>query len=143
MKELFVSYNVASLAKEKGFDEPCLAYYFPSKKEIRLSLVTQMEEGYSYITNSMITVKEVIATPLYQQLIDWFREKHTTRIVDDIQSGTMSGRLLSSYKFNAIKIDGLYTKDVLKYSKIENKSFPSYYEALDKTLETILLRIKK
>lgn len=73
MKNLFVPYALAVKAKEHGFDEPCLQYFY--EDDLR-------ESNLKYL----ISQKEVedvyggISAPLYQQLIDWFREKHNILI---------------------------------------------------------------
>lgn len=63
MKHLFVPYELALLAKEKGFYEECYA-------------------EYSAITNEPIWVMNgcklndtLLNAPLYQQLVDWFVKK--------------------------------------------------------------------
>ena len=67
--------------------------------------------------------------------MDWFREKHNIRIVDSIHKSCMSGTLEKLYKFNIIKIDGLYTKDLLFGTSTENQYYDSYYNALNKAFE--------
>lgn len=57
MNHLFATYELSLLAKEKGFDEPCLRYYDYSK---------------ILIESGVYKCK----APLYQQLCDWFREKY-------------------------------------------------------------------
>lgn len=71
MKHLFVPYSLALLAKEKGFDEPCLTCYTPNKEFI--------EDDYYSIRKPCMNRSnkpDYPAAPLYQQLVDWFREKH-------------------------------------------------------------------
>ena len=65
MKHLFVPYQLALLAKEKGFDDPCL---FAWKNENNIS--NSFRKGYR---NSL---DNVISAPLYQEAINWFREKY-------------------------------------------------------------------
>lgn len=66
MKNLFIPYELALLAKINGYKEPTL-YVFNENKE----LITNSWNGY--FNDSLL--KEVSA-PLYQQIVDWFREKH-------------------------------------------------------------------
>lgn len=65
LKDLFVPYEIALLAKQYGFDEFCLAAYYNDNDS---SLHTWG------IKNTLIkpsdTPKSIIA-PLYQQLFDW------------------------------------------------------------------------
>lgn len=68
MEKLFLNKDLSLLAKEKGFDEPCFAFYD--------------SDGFNYIQcspeNGMVSNKyhHNLAAPLYQQIIDWFKEKH-------------------------------------------------------------------
>jgi len=68
MKHLFVPYEIALQLKEKGFDESCVAFYEESGN---LSI------GFNWLNgggkNSNL---ESCTAPLYQQVIDWFREEH-------------------------------------------------------------------
>lgn len=71
MKHLFVPYKLALKLKEKGFDEPCLAHWKWSPK---------FSEGVLYRLKFSCTDKSNAhrcQAPLYQQVIDWFREKHS------------------------------------------------------------------
>lgn len=68
MKHLFVPYETAVMAKEKGFDEKCLAHYVGKKLNIGL------ESSANYLAS--FTKSEICAASLYQQLVDWLREKH-------------------------------------------------------------------
>lgn len=63
MKDLFVTYQLALLAKQKGFDESCLAYY-------------GNEEKLFITAGAILKYRPLLKAPLYQQLIDWFLEKH-------------------------------------------------------------------
>ena len=63
----FVPYAESLALKELGFDEPCLAYYYPIDN-INFGLRTYINIKHQdrYFTN----------TPLYQQAFRWFREKY-------------------------------------------------------------------
>lgn len=97
MKTLFVPYELAVIAKEKGFNEPCLFCYrgefdlychslggyledveFKANSDFKDYLVNERKPNYW------------ISAPLYQQIVDWFREKHFLHI--------------------AVNIDGIYEK---------------------------------
>lgn len=75
MQHLFVPYELALLAKEKGFYERCLALYIRGNN-LYAALTGDREigkEGFGSMYNNMDN--EDIAAPLYQQLVDWFRKK--------------------------------------------------------------------
>lgn len=67
MEQLFLNYQLSLLAKEKGFDEPCFARYI--KKEFRFAAL-------GGVTNFSKEQAGQISAPLYQQITDWFMEKH-------------------------------------------------------------------
>lgn len=72
MKHLFVPYELALLAKEKGFNEPCLAAYKLSGDRS----VPYSKEGDIIIEANAHQYANTIKAPLYQQLVDWFRDEH-------------------------------------------------------------------
>lgn len=102
MKKQFVTLEIAKSLKYIGFDEPCLAYYTTGSnvtldengedtnfvllsRKLRGELV-----GHGSVKNSLFvwlksngksagelhTLSNSIAAPLWQQVIDWFREIH-------------------------------------------------------------------
>lgn len=65
MNHLFLPYPLALISKEKGFNERCFGHYSDTTNNKHLVLETVKMQG-SYWT----------CAPLYQQIIDWLREKH-------------------------------------------------------------------
>ena len=78
MKNLFVSFEIAKLLKEKGFNEDCLGFYSEkysySNKTFPVKLY--ISEGHNE-TTVIKKVEKLCSAPLYQQVTDWFREKHS------------------------------------------------------------------
>ena len=110
----FVSYELALKLKEKRFDEPCLASYDEQQ-------VLIIEKRTALEINTLL--REWVLAPLYQQVIDWFREKHFIWIHID-----GSQHLKIVYVIS-------HSKDLFKkHEQIEY----SYYEALDKAIEEAL-----
>ena len=74
MKHLFIPYELAVIAKEKGFNEHCLAYYVSEN----------ICEGYDHVIEIMefdnIQSISHMKSPLYQQIIDWLDSVHKIRI---------------------------------------------------------------
>ncbi len=70
MKNLFIPYELALIAKEKGFNEPCIAMFLENKELYSLNNPTS---DFSTVTNE--GKKYNIAAPLYQQLLDWFKRQ--------------------------------------------------------------------
>jgi hypothetical protein len=120
MQHLFVSHQIALLAKEKGFDEPCFAYWNDSI--LLYQFPKNSWHGYEDIEQINFNVdEEDIAAPLYQQLIDWFREEHKIEIycLKQIEENEYGG--------------------IVGWSGIEEYSTKScdadYYKALNKAIE--------
>lgn len=67
MKHLFVPYELALLAKEKGF---------PQHIGSGLAAYDKTEDGTEWLHTGGAYPVGLLVAPLYQQLIDWFREKH-------------------------------------------------------------------
>ena len=79
MKEQFVTYEIALKLKELGFDEQCLMYF--DKEELNYCP--------HWFNNSSLIPNGDISAPLWQQVIDWFREKHDITIdIAKIYNGT-------------------------------------------------------
>jgi hypothetical protein len=78
MKDLFVPYEIAKQLKEKGFDKPCLGLYYNTDENPKINMVHQTKQQLGLIDSYSLGVcdKRQILTPMYQQVIDWFREKH-------------------------------------------------------------------
>jgi hypothetical protein len=77
MKHLFVPIELALLAKEKGFDEPCISNYVSGTDVLGNNLVNHLE---MWSDEDLETIYSSTKAPIYQQLIDWFREKHNLNI---------------------------------------------------------------
>lgn len=94
MKKLFTNSIIAILAKEKGFDEDCLAYYthrFAGGKETPIAISQHEGSGIGGDKNSDFKGnKYFLATaPLYQQLVDFVNLKGVS-----LQYGIISLSLL-------------------------------------------------
>ena len=71
MNHLFVPYKIALQLKEKGFNEDCLAYY---QQKLGAEVLRFIWEEDTNPFNNLLS--DTITAPLYQQVIDWFRETH-------------------------------------------------------------------
>lgn len=78
MNEQFVPYEIALKLKEKGFDEECLAYWVD--KDTLRGCGAILFEVDGFFKNSLSPEKYLIATPLWQQVIDWLESKHGVAI---------------------------------------------------------------
>lgn len=122
MKNLFIPYELALIAKEKGFNEPCLARYDIDKTISQTNIESNSNGFNEQVTNDNLLV--MVASPLYQQIIDWFREKHNIHFEIRI---TYTAKY-STYSFCLMRMKGdLYLETPCKGGK--------YYEALNKAIE--------
>lgn len=73
--EDYVSFEVAQLLKEKGFDEPCyMSYWLRAKDSIELTHLEQNGNKYS----------DCICAPSLQMAMKWLREVHQLHISVDV-----------------------------------------------------------
>lgn len=125
MKHLFTPYPLAILAKEKGFDEPCLAYWEVHKHD-QCIVYWKKPWDDKRITNSFL---DSINAPIYQQIVDWFREKHGIYISVGIDQ--YINKMLVDYTIN--KED---TGEKFGFMHIKRESgIEDYYQAIDKAIE--------
>lgn len=70
-KNIFVTLEVAKMAKEKGFVEWCAAYY-----SIRHELIYPNIDGFGNLLADCDNQQECIELPTHHQLIEWLRAKN-------------------------------------------------------------------
>lgn len=121
MKKLFAPYGLALLAKEKGFNEPCFTYY--TSDSVLISGVVSQN------LNNFNTDTFTVSAPLYQQLVDWFREEH--EIVIDVFQEYDGDNVYSG--FWEVDISEL-KKYKQPHALVIEEVFVDYYEALNKAL---------
>lgn len=72
MENQFATYEIALALKELGFDEPCFGYYNDANTDPEISLPVAVD---------VVCLKfNLVKAPLWQQVIDWFREKYNIHI---------------------------------------------------------------
>ena len=113
VEKLFVPYEIAKIAKEKGFDESVIAT-FDYKNELKLREVK---------------TTECLKAPTYQQLVDWFREKHNL-VVESRPLNNLNW--WDAYIWNGDTMDRI----------LRVPGFKTYYEALNKAIEESFKLIK-
>ena len=84
MQREFVTYEIALGLKELGFDEECFAIFFRTilNNGRTVNYISDDWESpfYKNRTNSESNSVDIVSAPLWQQVIDWFREKHRISI---------------------------------------------------------------
>jgi len=116
MKEELITYDTAVLAKDKGFDIPCL--YGVMGKKMKLT----HEEPYNLV-NWNAPRKKFTSVPTQSLLQKWLREKHSIEV---------EVTKLTKYYYKT------YKGDLNPYTS--NKAIPSdtYEEAWEKGLQEAL-----
>lgn len=120
IKEAYCSYEVSKLLKEKGFDEPCLSYFWSEENNKEISYM-----DFPF-TNKQL-YNDQILRPTHQMAIAWLRTKHIIIVVQP------------EY-FNADGICSYWGVDIWaddNYEKLQD-DFPSYEEATEAALKYVL-----
>ena len=116
MKEQFVPYEIAKQLKEKGFTEPCFGIYD--------------KNGYLYTKGSIYSYLDDetnIIAPLWQQVIDWFRDKHSIMICIDFYDEGSEKEPHIIYHFKISEPKTWYKCDIIV--KSDYKTYPEARQA--------------
>lgn len=90
LEHLFMPYELALKLKEKHFNEPCLAWHDSDATDNdEIEWETTCNSDLSYIKNCTL--------PLYQQAVDWFREKYGVEIWVEYSGKTGKSRKRKYY----------------------------------------------
>jgi hypothetical protein len=121
MKNLFVPQPLAKLADEKQFNEPCFAAWYPDHEEI----------GWFGIAGKTLRNSEMLGgaftAPLYQQLVDWFREKHNIHVIP-CKDWSRKDRPM----YSAMLANENINQDMSEMMR--QRKYTTYYEALTAAL---------
>lgn len=131
MKKLFVPYELAVQLKEKGFNEPCLCCYRGNALQLAISTSGYLSDTNFEVNSDLNDATGYwVAAPLYQQIVDWFREKHDIFI--DIRRAYWRD---NDVEYN----DFIYPpKSNVHLDITLGNEFPTYYEALDNAIKEAL-----
>ncbi len=128
MKEQFVTYEIALKLKELGFDEECFGryegadYYLEKWNEVKLEPThTTSQNTFSW---------QLASALLWQQVIDFFRQKHNIWIQIEMQyyDGI-------TYTYTIIQNNGKVIKS--------EEEFHEYYEAREQAILKAIELCKK
>ena len=127
MQEQLVSYSVAKLAKEKGFNIPT-SYCYKQNGKI------WFDEIYAINYNDLPYSKEVVSTPTQSLLQRWMREVHNIMIVIlpyiDCESKDLN------WSLEYFLSDDLHNNRYFEIDESDSKN--TYEEALEKGLQRAL-----
>jgi hypothetical protein len=119
---LFVPYNLSILVRDKGF-VPDKAGAYQTQENNRLIV-------HWYNKRDFEIAPHLVPAPTYQQVVDWFREKHKI-VIEVCYSGSMD-----NYCAKNIKLCGQW--NFAEISKGNMWTSKNYYEALTKAIEEAL-----
>jgi hypothetical protein len=129
--EDYVSFEIAKLLKEKGFDGECQGYYeVPTKislqKDVRKQLNVLPKNWNEY--NKECVVCEYISIPTHQMVLKWLREVHNIHCTIDIGYGS-----------KAMYFSNVYSTK--KSGALHNET--GYYNSYEEAVEAALLYVLK
>lgn len=117
MSEDYVSFEIAKLLKEKGFDEPTLYHYCQNNNFPTHTI------DYEYIKNSEDV--QFCSAPTHQMAMKWLREVHNVCIIPSLYDG--EGRF---YCF-------VYTNNY-RVVKVLNKKCDTYESVCENAIKYVL-----
>lgn len=143
MKKQFVPYELALMLKEKGFNERCVASWLGKIFSFDGKEVLHIDERYGNGQDQIYLQLPIkCLAPLWQQVVNWFREKH------DIHIDNNNNYSLESYWWKNGKGCGFKERvRIKKYSyyinrgEYKTKYYATPYEALEKAIEHALTLI--
>lgn len=124
--EDYVSYRVARLLKEKGFDELCYACY----EYFKSNMTMYSGWPFEYKGEPVHNTNDGVKCPTHQMAMKWLREVHKILIVVGIKKGD---RGEYRYSIKSIRNDVLIG--------ISDRSYIHYEEATDAALEYCLANL--
>lgn len=133
IKEQYVTFEVASLAKEKGFDEPCLYYAINEDKLIQCNnhCYTELQK----LSNSQLNTSIAVSMPTQSLLARWLRE--TKNICVQV---FFFEPINYVYLWEILSTRNGLIKD--EYYKYEKHNFDTYEEAMEDALQKSLYFLK-
>lgn len=134
MEKEFCSYPISLKLKELGFDEKCFAIY-DAYQDNRLVYLSEDGRNPSGTIKTNESMDFSCLAPLYQQVIDWFREMCCIFI--EIEVGDFFDTYAKSYSYQATckvfksgELDGI----ALVRNEQNNHIFYSYYKARENAI---------
>ena len=127
MKEQFVTYEIALKLKELGFNDECLACYTPHLGNGIFELISKGSSNEKSAFNQRFVKANSVngcSAPLWQQVIDWVREKQNIYI--NVEPITFDDE--PTYVFEIINLkNGMLLNDI-------NSSFEDPNEAHEQAI---------
>ncbi len=158
MQKQFVTYEIATMLKELGFDEPCLYAFCEEggwnkykRERERITYILKTDgspfgtffAGKNWNKEIIVNTKSKIqcSAPLWQQVIDWLREKHHLVLIVETAYYPTAGKY-DAAKY-CYKILGIFLKSSSTiFRTVENKSPVNYEQAREAAILEALKLIK-
>lgn len=131
MKQLFLPYKLALIAKKKGY---------PQNTGANLG-AWELKDGTEWFYTGAHPVG-LLAAPLYQQIIDWFRETH--KITIEVRFMYKNGRNGIYWQYDIHKIIiplGVGDSSILSNGMLTNEEYSFYYDALNEAIKEAFKQI--
>lgn len=130
IRNQFVNYEIALKLKELGFDEECLTYYIPNRKLItEIFPNTFNVSKFNSETNHIYGKKGLVSAPLWQQCLDWFREKQDIHIVINHYNDEEANQIL--YDFTIFEKDWNDVSDYIYYHSFQEAREQAILKAIE------------
>lgn len=131
LEELFLPYNIAELAKKKGFNEPSLAFYNKEKwlefSGGKNSIGMEIESPFYNFDGFPLYDTGRVSAPVYQQMIDWLRTENNLHMnIRSTETGSFQYEIY--FKNNGIQYKWITSGPLRK----------AYYEALNEGITQAL-----
>ena len=110
ISEDYVSFEIAKLLKEKGFDCPSYSHYRLSNGEL-----------FHFSTNCSTNLKQndYVTAPTLQMAVKWLREVHNIHIDINTNWAFKDDFIVVGYMFNTHSIINSWYQDLVNYSTYE------------------------
>ena len=146
IKDQFVTYEIASAMKELGFDEECFGCFINDTFKPRNQYQFIIGSTYSYSRTNPDIELDYIMAPLWQQCMDWLKEKHCIFVFIDM--GKYYDSYEGAYPFQAwckIYKNKELINSITVRNKLDNENFIfySYEEAREQAILKCIKLCKK
>lgn len=128
MKHLFVPYELALKLKEKGFNEECFAKWVIELEPQHKVLIFKEHKDYETF-KGIKNDNNILAAPLYQQVIEWFIKTHNILIEITLDLG---------YEYESGKFsDNIYLINLYNMKNPTDSKCPNFQRQSGEQLEYI------
>lgn len=137
MKNLFVPYQLALLAKQKSFDEECIYYYDANGK---LCNLVHYKKGLFVSLNN--SDNKFTMAPMHQQMVDWLRDQKRIIVCVELDQTSDMKFVIELYRYLTIEEmnSPKYAKQETRFERLDVPLekwgyYRDYYKALNTAIE--------